>query len=257
MPTPPLFTALGSGPTVLLLHGLAGGHLAFAPQVETLAAAGWRAVAWDMPGYGRSAPTEPYTLKALADSCIALIDALRCGTVMVVGQGLGGMVALEVLARRPELIDRLVLSGVTPACAPEAARLMGEPLGLLDAGADMADAARQVVPRWIGPGSLPEGVRLAEHCLAGVHASTYRRAHDAMSGFDRRSLLAHLSVPTLLVAGEFDRVAPPAEVRAMAGAIAGSTFFELAGIGHLHNLEAPDEFDRLLQGFLRLPRVLH
>jgi 3-oxoadipate enol-lactonase len=54
-----------------MLHGIGGGHLAFAPQVETLASLGYRAVAWDMPGYGRSAPIEPYTFKGLAQSCIA------------------------------------------------------------------------------------------------------------------------------------------------------------------------------------------
>jgi pimeloyl-ACP methyl ester carboxylesterase len=72
----PTFSSLGSGPTVLMLHGIGGGHLAFAPQVETLASLGYRAVAWDMPGYGHSAPIEPYTFKGLAQSCIALIEAL-------------------------------------------------------------------------------------------------------------------------------------------------------------------------------------
>ena len=62
----PAFTTLGAGPTVLMLHGIGGGHLAFAPQVETLASSGYRAVAWDMPGYGHSAPIEPYTFKGLA-----------------------------------------------------------------------------------------------------------------------------------------------------------------------------------------------
>ena len=64
----PTFTTLGSGPTVLMLHDADGDHLTFAPQVETLATSGYRAVAWDMPGYGRSAPVEPYTFKALAQS---------------------------------------------------------------------------------------------------------------------------------------------------------------------------------------------
>ncbi|MDP2406795.1 MAG: alpha/beta hydrolase, partial [Hydrogenophaga sp.] len=98
----PQFTTLGSGPTVLMLHGIGGGHLAFAPQVETLAQAGYRAVAWDMPGYGRSAPIEPYTFKALAQSCIDLIDALRCENVILLGHSMGGMVAQEVIARRPD-----------------------------------------------------------------------------------------------------------------------------------------------------------
>jgi pimeloyl-ACP methyl ester carboxylesterase len=60
----PAFTMLGHGHTVLMLHGIGGGHLAFAPQVETLASSGYRAIAWDMPGYGRSAPIEPYNFKA-------------------------------------------------------------------------------------------------------------------------------------------------------------------------------------------------
>ena len=89
----PQFTTLGSGPTVLMLHGIGGGHLAFAPQVETLAQAGYRAVAWDMPGYGRSAPIEPYTFKGLAQSCVDLIDALQCEHVALLGHSMGGLIA--------------------------------------------------------------------------------------------------------------------------------------------------------------------
>ncbi len=79
MTTIPTFTTLGCGPTILMLHGIGGGHLAFAPQVETYASAGYRAVAWDMPGYGHSAPIEPYTFKGLAEACIRLIEALMAG----------------------------------------------------------------------------------------------------------------------------------------------------------------------------------
>ena len=81
----PAFTTLGAGPTVLMLHDVLGGHLTFAPQVESLAAAGYRAVAWDMPGYGRSAPIDPCSFKGLAQSCIDLIEALKAGSVVLVG----------------------------------------------------------------------------------------------------------------------------------------------------------------------------
>jgi 3-oxoadipate enol-lactonase len=110
----PTFTALGGGPTVLMLHGIGGGHLAFAPQVETLAGAGYRAIAWDMPGYGHSAPIEPYTFKGLAEACIRLIESLDCADVALVGHSMGGMVAQEVMVRRPDLVRRLVLSGTSP-----------------------------------------------------------------------------------------------------------------------------------------------
>jgi pimeloyl-ACP methyl ester carboxylesterase len=63
-------------------------------------------------------------------------------------------------------------------------------------------------------------------------------------------------VPTLVVAGEHDRNAPPLVMKKMADAIARSTYLEMRGIGHLQNLEAPDDFDGLLLNFLALPRQL-
>jgi len=257
---PPAFTTLGAGPTVVMLHGIGGGHLAFAPQVETLASSGYRAVAWDMPGYGRSAPIEPYTFKGLAQSCIALIEGLQCGDVALVGHSMGGMVAQEVMARRPELVSKLVLCGTSPSFGkPDGdwqREFIAQRTAPLDAGKSMAELAEVLVPQMVGPGSLPEGARLATHCMSLVPASTYRRALEALVTFDRRANLAQIRVPTLLVAGEHDRNAPPAVMRKMADAIPGSTYIEMKGVGHLQNLEAPDDFDGLLLNFLALPREL-
>lgn len=257
----PNFTVLGSGPTVLMLHGIGGGHLAFAPQVETFAGSGYRAVAWDMPGYGRSAPIEPYTFKGLAQSCAQLIESLKCGSVALIGHSMGGMVAQELVARRPELVTSLVLSGTSASFGkPDGdwqQRFVAERTAPLDAGKTMAELAAVLVPQMIGPGALPEGVRLAEQCMAQVNPSTYRRALEALVTFDRRDDLARIHVPTLLLAGEHDRNAPPAVMKKMAAAIPGSTYLELKGIGHLANLEAPDEFDGAVLNFLALPRILH
>jgi 3-oxoadipate enol-lactonase len=256
----PSFTVLGGGPTVLMLHGIGGGHLAFAPQVETLASSGYRAVAWDMPGYGRSAPIEPYNFKGLAQSCIALIESLKCGDVALVGHSMGGMVAQEVVARRPELVNKLVLCGTSPSFGkPDGnwqREFIAQRTAPLDVGKSMADLAEVLVPQMIGPGSLPEGVRLATVCMGQVPASTYRRALEALVQFDRRANLPLIHVPTLLLAGELDRNAPPAVMKKMADAIPHSTFVQMRGVGHLQNLEAPDEFDGLLLNFLALPGVL-
>lgn len=263
MTATPNFTSLGGrGPTVLMLHGIGGGHLAFAPQVETLASSGYRAVAWDMPGYGHSAPIEPYTFKGLAQSCVQLIEALGNVPVILVGHSMGGMVAQEVVARRPELVSRLVLCGTSPAFGKPDGEwqraFVAERTAPLDAGKTMAEVAEVLVPRMVGPGSLPEGVRLATHCMGMVPAATYRRALECIVTFDRRGNLGNIAVPTLVLAGEYDRNAPPSMVKKMADAIANSTYHEMKGIGHLQNLEAPDEFDALLLDFLALPeRALH
>ncbi|MGC4396924.1 alpha/beta fold hydrolase [Hydrogenophaga sp. T2] len=258
----PTFTALGSGPTVLMLHGIGGGHLAFAPQVETLAGAGYRAIAWDMPGYGRSAPIEPYTFKGLAQSCVDLIDALQCESVVLVGHSMGGMVAQEVVARRPDKVRRLVLAGTSAAFGKRtdgrsaeawAQQFIAQRTAPLDAGKTMAEVAQVLVPQMTGPGALPEGLRLAEHCMGGVPAATYRRALECLVTFDRQQQLADIRVPTLLIGGEFDRVASPAVMKQMGEAIPRARYAELKGIGHLMNLEAPDDFDGLLLGFLAEP----
>lgn len=259
----PAFTALGGGQTVVMLHGIAGGHLAFAPQVEALALAGYRAVAWDMPGYGHSVPIEPYTFKGLAASCVAMIESLKCPQVVLVGHSIGGMVAQEVVARRPELVSQLVLCGTAPAFAgagdfAQQQAWVAERTAALDAGRSMADLAETLVPQWIGPAALPEGVRLATHCMGQVPAATWRRALECLVTFDRRADLANIHVPTLLVAGEHDRQVPPAVMRQMAADIPGSTYLEMKGVGHLQNLEAPEDFDGLLLNFLNLPpQLLH
>ncbi|MGE0099948.1 MAG: alpha/beta fold hydrolase [Hydrogenophaga sp.] len=260
--TAPAFTMLGSGPTVLMLHGIGGGHLAFSPQVETLANAGFRAVAWDMPGYGHSAPIEPYTFKGLAQSCVDLIDALQCEHVALLGHSMGGMVAQEVVARRPDRVNRLVLCGTSAVFGKRtdgrsadawARAFVAQRTAPLDAGKTMADVAQKLVPQMVGPGALPEGLRLAEHCMSSVPSATYRRALDCLVTFDRQQELASIRVPTLLIGGEFDRIASPAVLKQMAQSIPLSRYAEIAGIGHLMNLEAPDEFDALLIDFLREP----
>ena len=278
----PTFTTLGSGPTLLMLHDIGGSHLAFAPQVERFAMAGYRAVAWNMPGYGRSAPVEPYNFKALAQSCAALIDALQVPTVTLLGHGIGGMVAQELLARRPELVERLILCGALSRVGPvpgDEEDVVHEPTNREGLGTDNAAPNRFACAQWqrdylalhesppdngatlyafattrvaqlTGPAALPEGARLAVACMAAVKPAIWRHALQASLDFDRSSELERIRVPTLLIAGEHDAAAPPALLAEMANRIDGSSYAELRGVGHLMQLEAPEQFDALVLDFL-------
>ena len=85
-----------------------------------LASAGYRAVAWNMPVMGTARQLSPTPSKGLAQSCVALIEALQCGPVTLVGHGMGAMLALEVAVRRAEVVNRLVLCAGGPALDAQA-----------------------------------------------------------------------------------------------------------------------------------------
>lgn len=258
----PTYMTLGAGPTVLLLHDADGGHLTFAPQVERLASAGYRAVAWDMPGYGHSAPIDPYTFKGLAHSCLALVEALQCGPVTLVGHGLGAMVAAEVALRQPALVRRLALCAGGPGLDAQAKQDWIAPrwqaLQAVEGGQSMDLLAQALVPRFIGGGALPEGVRLAVHALSQVYPATYRRALQLLALFDRDAVaFRRLAMPTLLLVGAMDPCTPPAALQALSQVLPDARFQNLAHVGHWPQLEDPDGFDAALLAFLAERRRLH
>ena len=256
----PTFSLLGSGPTVLLLHDADGDHLSFAPQLETLAAAGYRAVAWDMPGYGRSAPVEPYGLKGLAQRCLLLLDALQCDEATLVGHGLGAMLALELALRAPLRVQRLVLSaGGPPLDTAAVAAWVAPRLAALDEGLSMAELADRAVKTAAGDAALPEGLQLARHCLGRVSAATYRHALQAVAGFARSAPeLMRVHQATLLIAGTQDRSTPPEALQALAHVLPDARLLQLRGVGHWPQLEDPEGFEAALLDFLAEPgKPLH
>ncbi|ESJ23833.1 alpha/beta hydrolase, partial [Cupriavidus sp. HPC(L)] len=108
----------GDGPVaVVMLHGIGGGKAAWPAQFDALGDAGYRAVAWDMPGYGDSETIAPYDFAGLAAALAPVLQAERDAgrRVVLLGHSMGGMVAQQACAAMPEAIDGMVLSGTSPA----------------------------------------------------------------------------------------------------------------------------------------------
>ena len=251
----PAYASSGAGDTaVVMLHGVGGGHAAWEPQLDVLAAAGFRAVAWDAPGYGASATIDPYDMPGLAGALARLVDQLQAARVVLVGHSMGGMIAQEALARYAQRVHGVVLSATTAAFGkPDGdwqREFLARRLGPLDAGRTMADLAPELVAGFVGPDADPAGVRRAIEVMAAVPPQTYRAALRATAGFDRRADLGAVRVPALLIAGERDPVAPPAVMARMAERMPDATAVVLAGCGHLANLERPAAFNAALAAWL-------
>lgn len=252
----PAYREAGSGDTaVILLHGVGGGSSVWSPQLRALAEAGYRAVAWDMPGYGGSAPVTPYTMAGLAEAVLALVRHVNAARTVLVGHSMGGMVVQETLARAPGCAQALVLVGTSAAFGkPDGEwqqRFLEDRLAPLRAGKSMADLAEQLVPAMTTAAADPEGIAQAKAAMGAVPAAIYEAALRALSGFDRRPVLATIDVPTLCIVGEFDNAAPPKVMRGMAERIRGARFEQIDGIGHLTPMEAPAAFNASLLRFLK------
>ncbi|MGO4325578.1 alpha/beta fold hydrolase [Cupriavidus sp. 2TAF22] len=249
--------AQGDGPVaVVMLHGIGGGKAAWPAQLDALAQAGYRAVAWDMPGYGASAMIEPYDFAGLAQALMPVLQAERDAgrRVLLLGHSMGGMVAQQAYAAAPALIDGMVLSGTSPAFGKADGQWQRDFVAArtapLDAGKTMAEMASGLVRAMVAPQADADAVAFAASVMAAVPPATYRAALQALVRFDCRELLARITVPVLALAGEHDANAAPAVMERMAQKIAGAEYLCLPAVGHLACMERPAAFNAAVLAFL-------
>ncbi|MBL8484376.1 MAG: alpha/beta fold hydrolase [Rhodocyclaceae bacterium] len=252
----PCALAAGQGSRCLLfLHGIGGGSWQWEPQLEHFAQRGYRALAWDMPGYGASACIEPYDFPGLARAALALLDHEQVDQAVLVGQSFGGMLALEIHALAPWRVEAMVLAASSAAFGSRdnefQRRFIAARLAPLEAGLGMEGVAQALLPGFLSPGA-PASLRgTVAAAMAEIPAQTYRRAIAALIHFDRRDWLADVRVPVLCLAGSADQLAGPKVMRKLAAELPHAHYAEIADCGHLPNLERPLEFNTLVESFLR------
>jgi pimeloyl-ACP methyl ester carboxylesterase len=260
---------VGSGPAVLLVHGLNGFKEAWGRLPEALAAAGLRAVAVDLPGFGATARLRRTTPQALAGAIAPLVADLA--PVSLVAHSLGTQVAMLAAAAHPGRIGGMAL--LAPWVFPRRRRLpprtLSDLLQLPLAGRPLARLAiaraRRSPARRAGaflaaagePASLagdPALAALLEEAADRLARADLRAMADwAASGlaFDARPLAPRIPRPTLVVAGTLDRVTPHSGARWLADALPAGRLLSLPGVGHFPHLEAREVVARAVAGHLR------
>ncbi len=244
---------------VLLLHGVGGSRAIWSDAVSgttaAIAEAGYSAIAVDLPGYGGSPLPGRLTTEVMARAVAATVRGLGFDRAVLVGHSMGGMVAQALAAIDAGVVAGLVLACTSPAFGkPDGdwqRNFVRDRLSLLDAGQGMAGLAAKLVPGMVGPTASAAAIEQSAAVMAQVPEATYRAALQAIVGFDGRSGLAAIRVPTLCLAGEFDRTAPPEVMQRMAQRIAGAEFKTLADAGHIANAEQPQAFNAALLSFLQ------
>jgi 3-oxoadipate enol-lactonase len=240
---------------LVFLHGIGGGHGAWDEQLAFFSQRGYRAIAWDQPGYGDVPAVEPYDLERIAEAVQAMVQREVGEPAVLVGHSMGGFVAQETYARHPESVRALVLAFTSAAFGGSgsdfAREFIAARIGPLDAGRSMGEIAAQLMPTLRSARSDPQGLARAERLMAAVPPQTYRKAVALLTTFDRRALLPEIRVPTLLVAGSDDKTAPASVMERMAARIPGAEFVKLEACGHLGPMDQPEAFNAVLLDFLQ------
>jgi 3-oxoadipate enol-lactonase len=242
-----------ASPPLVFLHGIGGAARAWRGQLDFFGDR-YRAIAWDMPGYGGSAPLPTVSIPTLGDALQYFLQQIGATKPVLVGHSIGGMIVQQLLAKNPGVAGAVVLAQTSPAFGkPDGdwqKQFIGARLGPLDRGATMVSLAPSLVAELIGDDPDREGCELARECMASVPEASYRASMMALMGFDLRSALKEILAPTLLLSGSKDKNAPAPMMAKMATYVPGSTYVELEGVGHLANLERPGEFNAALSDFL-------
>lgn len=243
----------GAGETLLFLHGIGGNARNWAAQLEHFAPR-YKAAAWDARGYGETGGAVAQ-FEQFAEDAAAVIAALG-SPAHVVGLSMGGRIALDLVKRHPRHVRSLTLAntsaGSAETAAPEkvAAFLALRLKPLVEEGLTPADIAERIVSGIEGPGISPEAREALLDSHRRLHKEGYIAAMRAVTGFTDFPDFAAIAVPTLVLTASNDRVAPPAHARLMAQRIPGARLVEIAGSGHISNIEAPEAFNAALGDFL-------
>ncbi|WP_187347203.1 alpha/beta fold hydrolase [Nocardiopsis sp. CNR-923] len=254
------YTDRGAGYPLLLIHGHPFDRTMWDPQVQALAGRGYRVIAPDLRGYGRSSVVPGITtLETFARDLEALLNHLDLGMVGIVGLSMGAEVALELYRLFPDGVDTLTLAATTPHPVTERGRRDRQRMAARLSAEGMSGYADEMLVGMVSPANVCEMPEVAAHVRAMMGAVPPEGAAAALRGRARRPdhvpLLPRVSCPTLLVAGREDPFTPPELAESMHVLVPDSVVEIVEGAAHLPNLERPERFNEALRRFLERNRT--
>ena len=257
----------GDGPDVVCIHGLGATKASFFDTAAALTRAGYRVHALDLPGFGGSSKpiAGPYSARWFAGTVVDVMDALGVGRAHLVGNSMGGRVAIEVGLRAPERVAGLGL--LAPAVAfirrgwHPIVRMLRPEFGLLPHSFGRAQVARQFWNMFADPDQVDPSVADVVvdefqriYTSAGARLAFLTSARNiylerpyGRGGFYPR--LAELEAPALFVWGASDRLIPPGFRRYVAEWLPAAEQIVLENCGHVPQVERPEQTIGLLRRF--------
>jgi pimeloyl-ACP methyl ester carboxylesterase len=247
--------AHGHGPALVLINGFGASARAWPRGWMRELEQRFRVITLDNRGSGVSRFVDiPFSIADLAGDVAAVMDATETPDAAVFGISMGGMVAQELTLSRPDRVRRLILAGSrppNPAFYPPSITTRAMMMRPVMPGESLHTYFRRLWAFSAAPGfadANPEAIEeITQQTLEGPtpQAMLVQQAR-AMGGWGHSERLADIRVPTLVVHGTLDPLAPVINGRRLAQLIPGARLVELADVGHLIPVEAPDRLSALI-----------
>jgi len=234
-------------PKVLLLHPLALSGRFWSPLADYLSRSA-TVLALDAAGHGGSPwGGEPITVESMADDAASVIEAVGGQSVAVMGMSMGGCTAMALAARRPDLVDRLVLADTTSCYGPERVETWNERARNAQAKSRPEQGGFQL-DRWFSERfrvEHPEQAQRVVDIFLATDSAVHAAACRALGAFDGTSELENIKAETLVLVGEEDYATPVAMAEVIAERIPRARLEVLRNARHLSLLEREDVWPAL------------
>ena len=242
----------GEGRPLLLLHSLLTDAAAFDQIAPTLADK-HQVCRVSLPGFDGSTPLGDPDISDLSDLVASVMTELGLGSdTAVLGNGLGGFVAVALAVRHGDRFDQLIATNCGATFSPERAEAFGTMSGLVEEGgmAAVADVAvRRVFPEEYLT-QHPEIIEERTEVLLRVDPGAFAAACRALGALDLRPQLGSIGNPTLVVAGADDQTTPPEMAVELANGIPNAKRVVLSECGHCPQLQQPAALLAAIESFL-------
>lgn len=238
-----------AGAPVVLFANSIGTDLRIWDGVVAELADEYRLLRYDMRGHGLTDVTPgPYTMAQLADDAAALLEVLDIRRAHLCGLSIGGMVAQQLAASRPERVARAIFCDTALRIGPPEMWQQRAQVVRENGTAAIADGVMQ---RWFTETyRAGDGVAVYRNMLSRMPAEGYAACCEAIRDADLRATAAVIRAPSLVVVGEQDMATPPQDAQALADALAQAELRLLPGAAHIPCVEQPVMLARLIRDFL-------
>lgn len=250
------YEQVGKGPDLVLISGLSADHQTWS-RVLPLLEANYRVLIFDNRGAGQTdAPDVPSSIADMAADTAGLMRQLGINKAHILGQSMGSYIAARLALDMPEIVNRLILVSSGARTTAQSAYAIQMSLKLAAAGIDRKLLIENSVTLLFGAPILQDVTRIAAYVaykISNPHQQTlhgFNRQIQAIQEHDIQNELAHITMPTLVIAGEQDLIQPVKNANYLVEHLPRAELITLRNVGHVPQHEAPELFVSHVQRFL-------